>query len=102
MYLQAKSEDQAPELSVEESGIAILEQPPYSTDLSPCDFFLLPKFKDVKGTCFPDVEAIKRAVTTELQKILSEAHGVAEQDEKVHWTREGLFRRRNFVVCIKV
>ncbi len=51
-----------------------LDQPPYSPDLAPCDFFLFPKLKGViKGTRFPDVEAIKRAVTTELRRIPEEA-----------------------------
>ena len=51
-----------------------LEQPLYSPDLAPCDFFLFPKLKGViKGTRVPDVEAIKRAVTTELQRIPEEA-----------------------------
>ena len=37
-------------------------------------FFLFPKLKGVvKGTRFPDVEAIKRAVTTELWRIAEEA-----------------------------
>ena len=56
-----------------ERNIPTLEQPPYSPDLAPCDFFLFPKLKGViKGTRFPDVEAIKRAMTTELQRILEE------------------------------
>ena len=51
-----------------------LEQPPYSPDLAPCDFFLFPKLKGViKGTRFPHVEVIKRAVTTELGRIPEEA-----------------------------
>ena len=50
-----------------------MEQPPYSPDLAPCDFFRFPKLKGViKGTQFPDVEAIKRAVT-ELRRIPEEA-----------------------------
>ena len=52
------------------NNIAVLEQPPYSPDLVPCDFFLFPKPKEVmKETRFPDVQAIKRAVTKELQAI---------------------------------
>ena len=51
-----------------------LGQPPYSPNLTPCDFFLFPKLKGViKGIRFPDVEAIKRAVTTELRRIPEEA-----------------------------
>ena len=53
--------------------MAILEQPPYSLDLAPCDFFLLPKLKKViKETCFQDSEAIKTAVTRELRAIPEE------------------------------
>ena len=49
---------------------AVLEQPPYSPDLTPCDFFLFPKLKEViKGTRFQDSDAIKTAVTRELQAI---------------------------------
>ena len=71
-----------------EKNIAMLEQLPYSPDLAPCDFFLFPKLKGVvKGTRFPDVEAIKRAVTTAAEnpgRILPEVHGgVAEKDGKV-------------------
>ena len=54
--------------------IAVLEQPPYSPDLAPCDFFLFPKLKGViKGTHFSDVEAIKTAVTAELRRIPAES-----------------------------
>ena len=57
-----------------EMNVPTLEQSPYSPDLAPCDFFLSPKLKGViKGTQFPDVEAIKRAVTTELRRIPEEA-----------------------------
>src|SRR5580692_1661011 len=56
-----------------DKNITVLEQPPYSPDLAPCDFFLFPKLKGViKGTRFPDVDAIKRAVTTELRRIPAE------------------------------
>jgi len=44
------------------NNIGVLEQPPYSPDLAPYDFFLFPKFKEViKGTRFQDSEAIKTA-----------------------------------------
>ena len=52
------------------NNIAVLEQPPYSPDLAPCDFFLFLKLKGVmKGTSFPDVQAIERAVTKEFRAI---------------------------------
>ena len=57
-----------------EKNIAVLEQPHYLPDLAPCDFFLFPKLKGIiKGTRFEGVEAIKRAVTTELRGIPEES-----------------------------
>ena len=51
-----------------------MEQPPYSHDLAPCDFFLFPRLKGIiKGTRFEGVEAINRAVTTELRGIPEES-----------------------------
>ena len=52
------------------NNIAVLEQPAYSPDLTPCDFFLSPKLKEViKGTRCQDSEAIKTAMTIELRAI---------------------------------
>ena len=57
-----------------ERNVAVLNHPPYSPDLAPCDFFLFPKLKEaIKGVRFPDVEAIKKAVTTELKRIPEES-----------------------------
>jgi transposase len=48
-------------------GISELNNPPYSPDLSPPDFFLFPKIKStLKGRKFEDTEDIKRNVTNEL------------------------------------
>ena len=56
------------------NNIAVLEQPPYSPDLAPCDFFLFSKLKEViKGTRFQDSEVIKTAVTRELRVIREES-----------------------------
>ena len=73
-----------------------LEQPLYSPDLAPCDFFVFPKLKGViKGTRFSDVEAIKRAVTTELRRTPEEAFRggieVEEEDGQVCETGGKLF-----------
>ena len=47
---------------------------PILPDLAPCDFFLFPKLKgSIKGIRFEGVEAIKRAVTTELRGIPEES-----------------------------
>ena len=52
--------------------ITMLEHPPYSLDLAPCDFFLFPKIKSaLKGTRFESVDAVK-AEATELMNKLSE------------------------------
>jgi len=43
---------------------------PYSTDLSPPDYFLFPKLKiKLKGLHFADVAAIQQAVIDELKKV---------------------------------
>ena len=60
--------------SLAKNNIAVLEQPPYSPDLAPCDFFLFPKLKEViKGTRFQDSEVIKTALMRELQVIPEES-----------------------------
>jgi len=41
-------------------NITVLEHPPYSPDVAPCDFYLFPKIKSVlKGTHFVSVENVK-------------------------------------------
>lgn len=53
-------------------GIPVLEHPPYSPDLAPCDFFMFPKVKEVlKGTRFETVEAVKQKAT-ETMNMLTE------------------------------
>ena len=50
--------------------LAVVPQPPYSPDLSPCDFFLFPKLKfHLKGCHFGTVESIEKAVTDQLKAI---------------------------------
>ena len=44
-----------------------------SPDLVPCDIFLFPNLKVIKGTRFPNEEPIKKAVTTEQRNIPGEA-----------------------------
>jgi hypothetical protein len=53
--------------------IPVLEHPPYSPDLAPCDFlFLFPEIKStLKGTRFGSVDAVK-AKEKEVMKKLSE------------------------------
>ena len=53
--------------------VNILDHPPYSPDLAPCDYFLFPKLKGtIKGTRFEGVEDIKSNVTSFLKRITKE------------------------------
>ena len=54
-------------------GISVVPQPPYSPDLSPCDFFLFPKLKfHLKGRYFGTVDNIQKFVTDQLRAFLHE------------------------------
>jgi hypothetical protein len=51
----------------------MFNHPPYSPDLSPCDYFLFPKLKlPLKGRLFEDVQDIQGAVTSSLRAIPEE------------------------------
>jgi [histone H3]-lysine36 N-dimethyltransferase SETMAR len=53
-------------------NITVMEHPPYSPDLAPCDFYLFPKIKSVlKGTHFLSIEDVK-VKTTEILNSLTE------------------------------
>jgi len=53
--------------------VTTLYHPPHSTDLSPPDYFLLPKLKmKTKSLHFADVAEIQEAVTDELKKVQKE------------------------------
>jgi len=55
--------------------ITVLEHPPYSPNLAPCDFFLFPKIKSaLKGTRFESINAAK-AKATQLMNKLPEDQG---------------------------
>ncbi|GFV60691.1 putative transposase [Trichonephila clavipes] len=65
-------------------NIPVAPQPPYSSDLSPCDFFLFPKLKNhLKGHHFGTLENIQTAVTDQLKAIpISEFHQCYEEWKK--------------------
>jgi len=51
-------------------GIPVVQRPPYSPDLSPCDFILFPKLKFyLTGRHFWTVENIEKAVSDQLKEI---------------------------------
>jgi len=53
--------------------VCVLHHPPYSPDLSPCDYYLFPTLKlPLKGRLFKDVQDIQAAVTSSLWAIPQE------------------------------
>ena len=49
--------------AVRQLGFELLSHPPYSPDLSPCDFFLFPVMKTyLRGTHFDDTHELSAAV----------------------------------------
>jgi len=65
-------QDNTPAHNTLSVNISVLEHPPYLPDLTPCDFYLFPKFKSVlKGTHFVSVENVK-AKTVEILNSLTE------------------------------
>ncbi|GFU76631.1 putative transposase [Trichonephila clavipes] len=65
-------------------NIPVAPQPPYSPDLSSCDFFLFPKLKNhLKGHPFGTLENVQTAVTDQLKAIpISEFHQCYEEWKK--------------------
>jgi transposase len=50
--------------------ITVLELTPYSPYLTPNDFFIFPKIKEIlKGTCFDDIDDIRSNTTAALKAI---------------------------------
>jgi len=66
----------------------VLQQPPYSPDMSPCDIFLFPRTKSlVKGTYFESITDIRAAVMRELVDITVEAFQKCYQAWETRWNR---------------
>ena len=64
-----------------QNEVQLLSHPPYSPDLTPCDFFLFPEVrKQLKGTLFESAENECRAFT-----------GAVEDLPKSTWAEEFLF-----------
>ena len=61
-------------------NVTTLYPPPYSPDLSPPDYFLLPKLKmKLKGLHLADVAEMQETVTDELKKVQKEEFSAAFQ-----------------------
>jgi transposase len=68
--------------------ISVVPHPPYSPDLAPGDFFLLPKLKTtLKGRRFQTIEEIHENATRELRSITQSAIQEAFQQWKKCWER---------------
>ena len=52
-----------------EMGIKTVPPPPYSSDLSPCDFYLFPK---LRGCRYETIEEMKEAVTMVIDMLTQE------------------------------
>jgi len=67
-------------------NVTVLPHPPYSPDLSPCDFLLFPRLqKRLKGRRHENIEAIQADATMELTGILKEAFTSCFQDLQKRW-----------------
>ena len=66
----------------------LLQQPPYSPDLAPCDFFLFRRLKKVlKGHRFEATEDIKRNSTKTLLDIPKEEFAKCFQQGQKRWAK---------------
>jgi hypothetical protein len=66
--------------------VTVLQHPPYSPDLSPCDFFLFPQLKKtLEGRWHENIKAIQVAATMELTAIPIEAFTSCIQDLPIRW-----------------
>lgn len=62
-------------------GMKVVQHPPYSPDLAPCDFFLFPRMKNnLKGTRFKSTQELKEASRKYLQGLLKKDFQEAFQD----------------------
>jgi histone-lysine N-methyltransferase SETMAR len=65
-----------------------VNQPPYSPDLAPCDFFLFPKLKfALKGRRFDDVDDIKKNATEQLRRVEQKDFQNCFQQWQERWTK---------------
>ena len=73
------------------NNVPVMEQPPYSSDLAPCDFFLSPKIKSaLKGTRFESVDAVKAKLTQLLNSLTQDdlQHCYQQWKIRMQWCRD--------------
>ena len=80
-----------------ETGIKLVEQPPYSPDLAPADYFLFPWLKHVlRGVWFRNVQELKDRVSMMLKSIPAAEFAQAFEDLKKRWQKCVLHEGRYF------
>lgn len=82
--------------------ITVMEHPPYSPDLAPCDFDLFPIMKrDLKGKRFSSAEEVKAAATEALRRVPKEFFKKSFENLYYRWqacvTAEGKYFEGNIV-----
>jgi transposase len=71
-----------------EKNIHVITQPPYSSDLAPCDLWLFSTLKmGLKEAHFASAEDIKWSATAELRKIPKEAFRRCFQQRQDPWSK---------------
>jgi transposase len=86
----------------QKKSIPVVPQPPYSPDLSPCDFFLFPRLKNhLKESHFGTLDNIQKSITDELKGFPAEAfqHGYEEWKQRLRRcaaAQRNYFERENF------
>ena len=64
----------------------IVQQPPYSSDLASCDFWLFPKLKrPLRGTRFESIDEIKAESKKVLMAIPEKDYLACFEDRKIRW-----------------
>ena len=87
-------------------GIKTVPHPPYSPDLTPCDFWLFPKLKEKLKSCrYETIEEMKEAVTKVIDTLTQEDfHGafqkLLERYNKCIAAGGGYFEGDNSFMCI--
>ena len=77
-------------------GIKTVPHPPYSPDLSPCDFWLFPK---LRGCGYETIEEMKEAVTKDIDTLSQEDFHVAFQ-KLLKWYKEEITSKGTWVSCV--
>jgi hypothetical protein len=69
-------------------SIPVVPHPPYSPNLTPCDFFLFPRLKStMKGKRFQDVAEIQLNTKRQLHAIPKQAYQTCIEKWKDRWNR---------------